>query len=189
MRRDRVQGRWLSACCLVVFALACHESPARSDNATDAPEASAPATDTVRVVVAGAAFDVEVAADPQTRLRGLSGRGEIAPDGGMLFVLPSPEPMAMVMRDCPNAIDVAFIDALGRVVAIHEMPPEAPRGAGESRRRYERRLPAYASGPPVSFALETRGGRLAEVGLEVGARLHFPAQALIARARKPHSTP
>jgi uncharacterized membrane protein (UPF0127 family) len=89
----------------------------------------------------------------------------------------------MVMRDCPNAIDVAFIDAMGRVVAIHEMPPEPPRAQEESHTGYERRLPTYASGQPVSFALETRGGRLAEVGLEVGARLHFPAQALIERAR------
>jgi uncharacterized membrane protein (UPF0127 family) len=141
------------------------------------------APDTTRVVVAGETFEVEVAADSRARYRGLSGRGEIPRNGGMLFVLPRPSPMAMVMRDCPNAIDVAFIDALGRVVAIHEMPPEPPRRAGESPFEYEQRLPEYPSGAPVSFALETAGGRLAELGLEVGARLHFDAQALAARAR------
>ena len=79
------------------------------------------------MVVAGEAFEVEVAVDPMDRMRGLSGRTAIPRNGGMLFVLPRPEPMSMVMRDCPIPIDVAFIDAMGRVVAIHEMTPEPPR--------------------------------------------------------------
>ena len=39
----------------------------------------------------------------------------------------------MVMRDCRVAIDVAFLDGAGRVVAIHEMPVEPPRLPRESR--------------------------------------------------------
>jgi len=167
----------------IAAALACSEAPPPAPSAVPAVVADDPASDTTRVVVAGETFEVEVAADSRARYRGLSGRGEIPSNGGMLFVLPRPSPMAMVMRDCPNAIDVAFIDALGRVVAIHEMPPEPPRRAGESPFQYEQRLPEYPSGAPVSFALETAGGRLAELGLEVGARLHFDAQALAARAR------
>jgi uncharacterized membrane protein (UPF0127 family) len=90
----------------------------------------------------------------------------------------------MVMRDCPVPIDVAFVDAMGRVVAIHEMVPEPPRLADETAARYESRLPEYPSGQPVQFALETAGGRLADLGLEIGDRLHFSAQALVERARE-----
>ena len=89
----------------------------------------------------------------------------------------------MVMRDCPIPIDVAFLDPSGRVVAIHEMVPEPPRQTGESAFTYEQRLPTYGSGVPVQFALETAGGRFAELGVRPGDRLHFSAQDLIARAR------
>jgi uncharacterized membrane protein (UPF0127 family) len=174
---------------LIAAAVACSEvASTGADSADAAPEGVGSAT-TTRVVVAGEAFEVEVAADPLSRYRGLSGRGEIPHNGGMLFVLTRPQPMSMVMRDCSNAIDVAFIDAMGRVVAIHEMPPELPRRSGESSFQYEQRLPEYPSGAPVSFALETAGGRLAELGLRVGDRLHFPAQALISRAQSELSTP
>jgi hypothetical protein len=145
--------------------------------------AGAPAGHVVPVVVAGETFEVEVAADPQSRTRGLSGRSTIPPNGGMLFVLPRPGLLSMVMRDCPNPIDVAFVDAMGRVVAIHAMPPEPPRRPDESPFRYEQRLPAYASGVPVQFALETAGGRLAQLNLQVGDRLHFAARELIERAQ------
>jgi hypothetical protein len=129
------------------------------------------------------AFALEVALDPARRLRGLSGRGEIPRHEGLLFVLPRPQPFAMVMRDCPAPIDVAFLDAQGRVAAIHEMRVEPLRGAGESPVAYERRLPLYESGEPVLFAIETAGGRLREVGLTVGDRVSFDRDALVARAR------
>jgi hypothetical protein len=177
--------RTAAAVWLVAAALACSDaSPTRTDSSDAAPVTVRPAA-TTRVVVAGETFEVEVAADPRSRYRGLSGRTSIPRNGGMLFVLTRPEPMSMVMRDCSNAIDVAFIDAMGRVVAIHEMPPEPPQRSGESPFQYELRLPEYPSGEPVSFALETAGGRLAELGLAVGDRLHFPAQALITQAQSP----
>lgn len=148
----------------------------------ETPDVSTAAPVTVRVGVAGESFDVEVAADPASRIRGLSGRDSIPHNGGMLFVLPRPAPMRMVMRDCPRPIDVAFADAMGRVVAIHAMVPEPPRRADETSSGYESRLPQYPSGQPAQFALEVAGGRLSELGLRVGDRLHFAAQELIERA-------
>jgi uncharacterized membrane protein (UPF0127 family) len=148
------------------------------------PRAQGPGAPEVAFVRLGSeAFALELALEPATRQRGLSGRGEIARNGGMLFVLPRPQAFAMVMRDCPAPIDVAFLDAEGRVVAVHEMPVEPPRAPGESEFAYEARLPQHASPEPVSFAIETAGGRLREVGLEVGARVPLDAAALVARAR------
>jgi hypothetical protein len=174
-RPDRRAAR---ALLLVALGLACSEADAPP------PAASRPVLETATVVVAGEAFEVEVAIDPMDRMRGLSGRTAIPRNGGMLFVLPKPQPMSMVMRDCPVPIDVAFIDAMGRVVAIHEMTPEPPREPGEFARRYELRLREYPSGDPIQFALETAGGRLAELGLHTGDRLHFPARDLIERANE-----
>ena len=100
----------------------------------------------------------------------------------MLFVFRTPRPLAMVMRDCPAAIDVAFLDAQGRVVGVHSMRAEPPRRPDESPLEYERRLPVYASGAPAQFAIEVAGGRLAQLGVGVGAQLAFDTQALTARA-------
>lgn len=171
-RRTRREARVRAAIAIAaVWACAC-----------PAPE-PAPPTDSVRVGAGGETFEAEVAADPQKRTVGLSGRAFIPPNRGMLFVLPDPRPMSMVMRDCPNPIDVAFADSMGRVVAIHTMRPEPPRAPGETPAAYEIRLPEYPSGQPIQFALETAGGRLGEVGLRVGDRLHFNARDLVEQAR------
>lgn len=183
------RGRAMLAAALFLAALACS---APNESGRDAAVAT-PETTPIRIVggvagggterVAGEVFEAEVAVDSPTRYRGLSGRTEIARNGGMLFVLPKPQVFQMVMRDCPIPIDVAFLDGSGRVVAIHEMVPELPRTPDETPFRYEQRLPVYGSGVPVQFALETRGGRFAELGVQPGQRLHFAAQDLIARSR------
>lgn len=140
--------------------------------------------ETTPVLIAGETFELEVAIDDSTRFRGLGGRTAIDPHGGMLFVYPRPIPLATVMRDCPIAIDVAFLDADGRVLAVHQMPPEPPRRADETPYAYERRLPSYRSGAPAHFILETAGGRLAELGLRPGQRVGLDAASLIPRARR-----
>ena len=169
-------GNLLRALRLVaLLALAC--------GAPDLPAQVDAAREVVFVKLGGEAFTLELALDHETRRQGLSGRSEIARNGGMLFVLPRPQPFAMVMRDCPVPIDVAFLDAGSRVLAVHEMPVEPPRAPGESPLAYEARLPQHASPAPALFAIETAGGRLREVGLVVGARVGLDAQALAARAR------
>jgi uncharacterized membrane protein (UPF0127 family) len=145
--------------------------------------AESDALEVLWVPLGGETFQLELALDAQSRQRGLSGREKIPRGGGMLFVLPSPRPFAMVMRDCPNAIDVAFLDATGRVVAIHEMPPEPPRAEGEPHFVYESRLPMFPSGEPVQFAIETAGGRLAAVGLAKGDVVKLDFESLAERAR------
>jgi uncharacterized membrane protein (UPF0127 family) len=148
--------------------------------------AQAAAPDVVWVSLGGETFTLEVAADAESRHRGLSGRAPIPPYAGMLFVMPRAQEMAMVMRDCPVPIDVAFLDDAGVVVAIREMKPEPPRAPGERLEHYEERLPVYASGAPARFAIETAGGRLRAVGLAVGDRVALDTAALLARLGSRH---
>jgi uncharacterized membrane protein (UPF0127 family) len=171
MRRSRGAKRaWIAG--LLALALA----PAARCSGEAEPEV-------VWVALGGETFSLELAADPETRRRGLSGRGVIPRNRGMLFVLPRPERFSMVMRDCSAPIDVAFLDGTGRVVARHEMHPEPPRAPGETPYQYEQRLRAYPSGVPVQFAVETAGGRLRELGLAVGDRIPLATETLIRRAR------
>ena len=159
----------LLAAVVVLFAAACAAAQEKAE--------------LVWVPLGGETFSLELALDAESRLQGLSGRGVISRRGGMLFVLPRPEHFAMVMRDCPAPIDVAFLDARGQVVEIHEMRPEAPRRPDEAAFEYERRLRPYPSGVPVQFALEVGGGRLREVGLKIGDTIPLDGDGLAARAR------
>ena len=133
----------------------------------------APKLDTATLTVHGERFTVEVARTPQEQFRGLGGRTHIDADGGMLFPFGSPRLTAFVMRDCPIAIDVAFLDEEGRVISVHEMQPEPPRKPGESDTEYESRLRAYPSGLPAWFAFETKGGRLHELGVKGGDQVEI----------------
>ena len=136
---------------------------------------------TTDVWIGGERFQLEVARDPATQFRGLGGRTTIDPHGGMLFVFPYPHATAFVMRDCPIPIDIAFLDAEGRVIAIHEMQSEPPRGADEPVGAYESRLRQYPSGLPALFAIETAGGRLRQLGVHGGDRIELNREALLAR--------
>jgi hypothetical protein len=128
---------------------------------------------TTDVMIGGERFTLEVARDPATQFRGLGGRTHIDPHGGMLFVFAYSHSTAFVMRDCPIAIDVAFLDRDGRVIAIHEMQPEPPRRADESAGAYESRLRPYPSGLPARYAIETAGGHLRALGLRGGDKIEI----------------
>ncbi len=159
---------------LLALALACSEPAA---------EAPVSAGETIFLAIGGETFTLELALDPATRQLGLGGRASLPRNGGMLFVFRAPRPLSMVMRDCPIAIDVAFLDADGRVVAVHSMPSQPPRRPAESPMEYESRLPEYPSGAPAQFAIELAGGRLAQLGVTPGSRLVFDGRALAERAR------
>ncbi len=124
---------------------------------------------------------LELAADRESRVRGLGGRDHILPNSGMLFAFGRAEPRSFVMRDCPIPIDIAFLDAEGRVVAIHAMQPEPPRRTDETPFSYEERLRPYASAAPTQYAVETAGGRLAALGLQVGDVVDFDREAVLQR--------
>ena len=140
--------------------------------------------DRVGVDLAGERFVVELAADPVTQHRGLSGRNSIDPAGGMLFAYPVPQRLQFVMRDCLVPIDIAFLDRDGRVLAVHAMGVERPRQPWESQRQYELRLPRYTSPPATSFALELAGGRLAQLGVEAGSQARFDIEGVLAHLRR-----
>jgi uncharacterized membrane protein (UPF0127 family) len=107
---------------------------------------------------------VEVAADPESRASGLSGRGPLPEDEGMLFVYPDDEVRAFWMKGCLHPLSAAFLDASGRVVATAEMdpPPEAEREAPTVR---------YSSGDPARYVLEMAPGWFERRGIRRGSRL------------------
>jgi uncharacterized membrane protein (UPF0127 family) len=135
------------------------------------------------VVVKGERFHVDVALDDASRVKGLGGVESIPARGGLLFVFPSAQPRQFLMRDCVVPIDIAFLSDTGRVLAMHAMPVEAPRGPDESALAYEIRLTKYSSRYPSRFALEVAGGTWESIGLEEGDQVEASFDRLKAAAR------
>lgn len=116
-------------------------------------------------------FQLELALSNESRRIGLGGRTSLDATKGMLFVFPDAQRRRFWMYDCLMAIDIAFVDPLGHVTAIHTMPFEPPRGETETLFDYEERLPRYPSRFPAQFVIELQPGRFQELGIKPGDRL------------------
>jgi hypothetical protein len=129
-------------------------------------------------------FRLEVAADPESRQKGLMGRKKVEVAGGMLFVFPDDRIHSFWMANCLVDIDLAFIDRQGRIVRLHKMKAEPPRREGESEGMYEARLKRYSSVRPARFAIELRAGSIDRLELEAGRRLELDVDRLARLARE-----
>jgi uncharacterized membrane protein (UPF0127 family) len=136
-----------------------------------------------RVVMGGETFWLEPALDDATRVRGLGGRESIPADEGMLFVFTRPMQLSFVMRDCLTDIDIAFLDPVGRVVAVHEMKAEAPKRPEESAQDYEMRLKQYPSRYASQIVVEVAPGTLARLQVKPGDLVELDAEGLKKRAK------
>ncbi|MFN9992604.1 MAG: DUF192 domain-containing protein [Phycisphaerales bacterium] len=151
------------------------------------------------VKIGAESFTLELALDDETRFKGLSGRTEIAANGGLLFVFPDRfvRVHSFVMRDCPVDIDILYLDKAGRVVASYEMKAESARSEEEkalsgppgtpewakTNDKYENRLKRYSSKFPSQFVIELKGGTIARLGIKNGDKINLDTQALKKRAK------
>ena len=131
-----------------------------------------------RVTIGDRTFDLVISMTTESRTRGLGGVEEVDADGGMLFVFPDAQLRSFWMYDCLTAIDIAYVDPIGYVTAVHTMPAEPPRGDSESELAYRDRLPGYTSRYPAQFAIELAPGMFESLGIEVGDRLPIPVDRL-----------
>ena len=73
-------------------------------------------------------IDCEVADTDPARLKGLMHRQELQQGKGMLFVFPWQDAQSFWMRDTHIPLDIAFVDARGKILNIETGEPlsEAP---------------------------------------------------------------
>lgn len=147
-----------------------------------------------RVSIADRVYNLEIAANEDKRTKGLGGRASLPENGGMLFVFKRPARRQFIMRDCLIDIDIIFLDANARIIAMHHMPMEEPRGPDEgvagdwdpakaANRRYESRLSRYSSRGATQFVIEIPGGDLEKLKLRVGQQIELDTDRLKALAR------
>ncbi len=114
----------------------------------------------IDVDVDGYRLHVEVAADPESRERGLAFRRELDDDGGLLLCFPEARPLALDMHDTFLPLTVAFLDGDGRIMGFADMEPFDD-------------VSRYRSSGAAAYALEARQGWFVAHHLEVGAICHF----------------
>ena len=116
------------------------------------------------MTVKGHDLTVELATLPETKSCGLSHRTLLPANRGMLFVYPEPEILTFWMKDTSMPLDIAFIDAAGRIVSIQQMDPFPI-------------TTVYSSPAPVHYALEVNRGWFKEIGVGIGDVLTFDLPA------------
>ena len=106
-------------------------------------------------------YDVEVAATPHERARGLMFRRSLDPRAGMLFDFGRDEIVRMWMKNTFIPLDMVFADRAGTV-----------RGIARDTR--PRSLDTISSRVPVRAVLELNGGETERIGLRPGDRIRHP---------------
>ncbi|OGG80718.1 hypothetical protein A3A39_00130 [Candidatus Kaiserbacteria bacterium RIFCSPLOWO2_01_FULL_54_13] len=133
----------LLAACAILISLVYTKLPGL-------PSADISATNTLAVASSTVQLNdrtvrVTVADSNEERERGLSGRGGLAPDEGMLFIFPEDGVYSFWMKDMRFAIDILWISREGVVVDVREnVSPETFPAVFEPRieARYVLELPA-----------------------------------------------
>ncbi|MBI3185251.1 MAG: DUF192 domain-containing protein [Myxococcales bacterium] len=143
----------------------------RADAEVTAEDFPAPKLPTARVllrdVYGGArAIEVEVAATPASRTRGLMWRKSLPEGKGMLFVFPKEEDQGFWMKNTLIPLDMIFIGRDRRIVGI-------------VRNAEPRSLKSRGVGKPSTYVLEVPGGFADKAGIAVGSAVELEGTSMI----------
>ena len=108
-------------------------------------------------------FTLEVAADGESRERGLMRRDAMPQDHGMIFVFEDAQPLNFYMKNTRIPLDIIFINQDQKVISIRQMKP------------YD--LTLTPSGGPAKWAIELNQNAAADAGVKVGDQLRIPPAA------------
>ncbi len=115
-----------------------------------------------RAILGDETIDLEVTSTPQQQALGLMYRRELPDNRGMLFGFDPPRPVSFWMKNVRIPLDMIFVRD-GKITAIEsDVPPCQSRVC-----------PTYGPSTPVDGVIELRGGRAAELGLQVGDRVEI----------------
>lgn len=103
-------------------------------------------------------FKAEIADEAGEQAKGLMFREDLAADEGMLFDFGETRIVTMWMKNTPLSLDMLFIRADGTIARIAE-------------RTTPYSLDVIASGEPLPFVLELRGGVANLIGAKAGDRI------------------
>lgn len=114
--------------------------------------------------VSSSTITVEIADSPQKRNQGLSGRVNLDPNSGMLFVYPDKDKHRFWMKDMKFPLDFIFIRD-GSIVDMIANVPIPLSGQKDSS------LPIYEPIEPINMMLEVNSGFILSNNVKVGDKV------------------
>ena len=117
-----------------------------------------------QVTIEGVVFEVELAATPQERAKGLSGRKELCDQCGMLFIFDKKDYHSFWMKNTLIPLDIIWLDEDWQVVDfIAWAQPQGARKIAD--------LPVYRPKKMAQLVLEVPGGTTKRIqNFKVGTR-------------------
>lgn len=100
-------------------------------------------------------LSLELAISPEASARGLMFREVLAPEGGMIFVFPAPQPASFWMKNTLIPLDMLFVAGDGTIMHIHENAVPLS-------------LESVSSPYVVSYVVELNGGTAKRLGIKRG---------------------
>lgn len=120
------------------------------------------------VTLKGQTFQAEVAATDAQKAQGLMYRDSLAKDACMFFVYEEDGNHAIWMKNCRISLDVAWVDAEGRIVElVPDVPPPSPMRLYRSDADY----PTYGGTATSRHFIEFPVGTFKRLGVRKGDRL------------------
>jgi len=108
-------------------------------------------------------FTLEIANTPYLLSKGLSGRQQLCPNCGMLFIFGHESTQTFWMKDTLIPLDMIFIKASGQITDIYTASPEM----GKS----DFQLTLYKSTQPIKYVIELNAGTAKNLNLKTGEYL------------------
>lgn len=112
-----------------------------------------------KVIVQEETFNVQIVDKPADLQKGLSGRGSMPANQGMLFLFPNKGDYPFWMKDMEFPLDIIYISD-NKVVTIYEEVP-SPLYPNEN-------LTVYRSKVPANKVLELNAGSVKKFNIKVG---------------------
>ncbi|MCK5060172.1 MAG: DUF192 domain-containing protein [Candidatus Pacebacteria bacterium] len=116
---------------------------------------------TIELRIGNATLSTEVASTQAARTKGLSGRAELSPADGMLFIFDKPDTYGFWMKGMNFPIDIIWIGEGKKVVSIKEnaLPESFPK--------------TFYPSEKVLYVLETNAGFVREQEISLGNIAEF----------------
>lgn len=108
-------------------------------------------------------YRVELADNDAERQQGLSGRSELAPSTGMLFIFPSKDTYAFWMKDMKFPLDLIWVDG----DTISDITENVPIPLTQTY------LPQYRPKLPIDKVLEINVGEVKKHGFFIGQKVNI----------------
>lgn len=118
------------------------------------------------LIINDSKISVEVADSPIEITKGLSNRGGLATNSGMLFVFEYKKTPSFWMKEMKFPIDIIWIDD-DQIVDISKNVPEPDSDTKTTQ------LPLYKPVKPVNFVLEVNANYTIENNINIGDRVIF----------------